>query len=93
MTLIGTQRGATRCLGMPRYYFHLYNDVVTTDDEGVELSDLAAAREHAIEEARVMVCESVKKGHVNLEHRVTVTDETGANVLAITFREAFMLDG
>lgn len=78
---------------MPRYYFHLCNDVIAEDEEGVELPGLEAAREHAIEEARVMVCESIKKGHLNLEHRIAVTDEAGADVLSVSFRDAFTVEG
>ena len=77
---------------MPRFFFHLYNDILSEDQEGVELPDIEAARERAIEEARAMVCESVKKGHLNLDHRIGVTDETGADVLSITFREAFEVE-
>jgi hypothetical protein len=78
---------------MPRFYFHLCNDIIAEDEEGVELRDVEAAREHAIEEARVMVCESIKKGHLNLEHRIAVTDEAGAEVLDVSFRDAFTIEG
>jgi hypothetical protein len=78
---------------MPRFYFHLYNDVVVMDEEGTELADAAAAREHAIEEARVMVCESVKEGHLNLDHRIEVTEDGGGPVATVTFRDAFTIEG
>jgi hypothetical protein len=32
---------------MPMYYFHLYDDVKVLDDDGTNLIDLAAARDHA----------------------------------------------
>ena len=41
---------------MPRFFFHFYNDILTEDEEGVELPDVEAARERAIEEARAIVC-------------------------------------
>ena len=78
---------------MPRFYFHLYNGVVAEDDEGLELFDAAAAREKALDSARAMVCESVKQGHLNLEHRIEVTDERGDSVLSVTFRDAFTVEG
>ena len=77
----------------PRYYFSLFNDVVALDEEGVELPDAAAAYEHAVEEARVMVCESVRKGHLNLEHRIEVTDDSGVSVATVQFRDAFTIEG
>ena len=43
-----------------RYYFHLHNDMYSPDEEGVELDDIAAAREHAEQEARIMAAESVR---------------------------------
>ena len=29
---------------MPRFFFHLHNDIEAPDEEGLELSDLEAAR-------------------------------------------------
>jgi len=78
---------------MPRYFFHLFNDVVSLDDEGLELPGLPDAKEKALEEARILVCESVKKGHLNLDHRIELSDETGQKVLTLTFRDAFTIDG
>ena len=33
---------------MPRYFFHLHNDIDCPDEEGLELPDLTTARMHAI---------------------------------------------
>jgi hypothetical protein len=82
-----------RFWAVPRYYFHLYNDMVVKDEEGAELPDPTAARDHAVDGARAMVCESVKQGHLNLDHRIEVEDEQGAHVLTVTFREAFTIEG
>jgi hypothetical protein len=78
---------------VPRYFFHLYNDLVAKDEEGTELPDLAAAREQAAEHAREMVCASVREGHLNLDHRIEVTDEAGKLLLTVTFRDAFTIEG
>ena len=78
---------------MPRYYFHLRNDVQTNDEEGTELASLAAAREAALDNCRTMVCESVKLGHLNLDHYILVEDDAGHDVLKVTFREAFTIEG
>lgn len=77
---------------MPRYYFHVFDDEETFDEEGSELPDLEAAREYAKDNARALVCESVKKGHLNLDHRIEIEDEAGQRV-ALTFRDAFTIEG
>ena len=78
---------------MPRYFFHLFNDETTIDDEGRELADVAAARAVALDSCRELVCESVKKGHLNLDHRIEITDDKNARLMTVTFREAFTLEG
>jgi hypothetical protein len=78
---------------MPRFYFHVFNDEIALDEEGTELVDLAAAREHAVEGARSLVCESIHHGHLNLDHRIEITDEKNARLMTVTFREAFTLEG
>lgn len=74
---------------MPRYFMHVISEGYTRDEEGVELPDLDALREHALEGARGLVCEQIHSGYLNLDDRIEVEDENGAPVLAISFREAF----
>ena len=78
---------------MARYFFHVFNDETTIDQEGSECDGLDGARENAIEAARALVCECVSKGHLNLDHRIEITDETNARVMTITYREAFTIQG
>ena len=73
---------------MPRYFFHLHNDLETRDEVGLELPDLAAARKVAEQEARAMAAQSVVNGRVDLKHSIEVTDESGATVLLIRFGDA-----
>jgi hypothetical protein len=77
---------------MRRFFFHIYNDEITQDEEGRELPDLEGAREIALESARELVCESVHRGHLNLDHRIEVADESGEIVILLTFREAFTIE-
>lgn len=66
---------------MPRFYFHLFNDVDAPDNEGLELLDLAAARLHAGNQARFTAGETVKlQGRIDLRHRIDIEDHRG-NVL------------
>jgi len=78
---------------MPRYYFHVFNDVVAIDEEGIDLPGLDAAREQAMDSARELVCESIQKGYLNLDHRIEVEDAQHNQVLSISYRDAFTLTG
>lgn len=74
---------------MARYFFDLYNDIVVQDDEGVELSDLEAAKHRALKEARQMIAASVtEQGKIDLRHYIKVRDERGGEVHCIDFEEA-----
>ena len=76
---------------MPRFFFHLHNDIETTDDEGMELPDLRGARQMAEENAREMAAESVRLGRLDLGHSIEVTDERGDTVLTVTFGQAIKI--
>lgn len=78
---------------MPRYFFHLYNDIVAMDEEGAELPDLEAARANGIREAREMLLETVAEGRINFSHRIDIADESGAVVDSVTFGEAVTVEG
>ena len=79
---------------MPLYHFNIRNDVDVDDEEGTELADEAAAREYALENARVLVCESIRQhGQVNLDHFLVVTDPQGQRLFEVTYREAFTVVG
>jgi len=78
---------------MPRYYFHLRDGEHTEDEEGLDLPDIEAARNVALEAARDIVCADIKHGWLNLDYRIVVADEDGATVLTMTFREAFEIRG
>jgi hypothetical protein len=71
-----------------RFYFHLHNDLDTLDEEGAELANEQAAKDHALKEARVMAAESVRLGTLNLSHFVAVTDSEGKPRFKVKFGEA-----
>ncbi len=70
---------------MPRFYFHLHNDMYTHDEEGREFRDVDAAHGAAVEDARQMAAESVRAGHLDLTHYVEVTDDSDRSLLRVTF--------
>ena len=78
---------------MPRYFFHIYNDLIAEDEEGAELPDLPAAREHAISGARSLMAEQIMEGRLRLQHRIEVADEQGRVVMKIPFRELVNIEG
>jgi hypothetical protein len=43
---------------MPMYYFHLYDHALLTDEDGTDLIDLTAARDHAAGVARELTFKS-----------------------------------
>ncbi len=77
---------------MPLYFFNVYNDEFTLDEEGQELSDADAARDEAIKSARALICDSVREGEVTLSHRIEVLSENGQPVLTLTFGEAVRIN-
>ena len=81
-----------RSAAMPRFFFHVHDDVIARDDEGSELPDLEAARRYAIKGARELACEQIKSGKLSLHHRLEVEDEQGRTVLTLPFGSAFRLE-
>ena len=77
---------------MPRFYFHLHNDIEAPDEEGLELPDLEAARSEAIRTGRELVAEAVRNGQVNLSHWIEIQDESGAQVLAVSFGDTVKIE-
>jgi hypothetical protein len=78
---------------VPRFYFHLYNDINVPDEEGVDLPDLDAARAQAVRDARVTFAEMAKdEGRVVLHHRIDIEDEQGAVLATVHFGEAVKVE-
>jgi hypothetical protein len=76
---------------MPLYYFNIFDDIVTTDDEGSELADAKAAREHAVKAARSLAADSVLHGRLNAHHHIDIVDENEDPIGTIRFDEAVEL--
>ena len=78
---------------MGRYYFHLYDDMVVIDEEGIELSGPDAARDKGAAMAREMACAEVLHGQLNLDHRIEIVDEEAKPVATIHFRDVVAVRG
>jgi hypothetical protein len=78
---------------VPRFFFHLYDDVDVPDDEGVELPDLAAARDHARSQALNLIGENVKEqARIVLHHRLDIEDEHGSVLEAVRFGDILRIE-
>lgn len=73
---------------MPRYYFNLYDDLETLDEEGAELADDHAARAYAVTAARELAADTVLHGHIAGHHRVEYVDESQNPLGEVRFDEA-----
>jgi hypothetical protein len=78
---------------MPRFYFHLLNDVDAPDEEGQVLRDLDEAREYARRSVLFTMAETIKeKGHLVKGHRVDIEDEHGNVLDAVYFRDVVSIE-
>ena len=78
---------------VPRFFFHIRDDIDTSDEEGLELRDVDSARERAIFSARALMCETLMyDGRVTLGHRIDIEDERHSVVASVPFREAVKIE-
>jgi hypothetical protein len=73
---------------VPRFFFHLTDEVFAPDLEGIEFPDSEAARAAAVQGIRGMICDQVKHGRLCLGYSLEVMDEAGTRVVALRFRDA-----
>jgi hypothetical protein len=78
---------------LPGFYFHLVNDVDAPDEEGTELPDLPAAREHAVRNARFTMAETLKEqGTLVKRHRIQIEDEAGNVLDTVYFGDVVLVE-
>jgi hypothetical protein len=70
----------------------LYDDIITHDEEGIELPNQAAARLQALKGARDIIASQVRHGHFNRSHWIDVVDEQGNLVLKVAFGDAVTIE-
>ena len=74
---------------MTRLFFDVHNGMDIVDNSGRDYPNLAAAREAAIKEIRLMFGEQVvKTGRFDLKHFITIRDEDHGYLRSVAFREA-----
>jgi hypothetical protein len=78
---------------VPRYFFHLYNDVEARDEEGIEMPNMGAARMAAIQNARFTIAETIKvQGRFVGDHRIDIEDDEGKVLDTIYFGDAVTIE-
>lgn len=74
---------------MPRYFFHLVKqNGLRPDPWGCELPDHSAARMEAIQAAREIMSDAIRRGEAVDGRRFEVVDRLGRVVLVLPFRDA-----
>lgn len=75
---------------MPRFFFHLCDGTgLVVDEEGQELPTLEAARARALTEARHIMADDMRGGHLNLASFIEVQNAAGDYLFTLTFEDAF----
>lgn len=69
---------------MPRYFFHTQNDSKFIDEDGTELPDFLAARNHAVIVAGELLKSVGCRGWSGTQLRLWVTDESGTTVCNVS---------
>lgn len=77
---------------MPRYFFHVYDDLITRDQDGIDFPDAEAACAAAVAGAREMMCDQLMKGRLCLYHCIEVEDARGKAILTLPFGDAVRIE-
>lgn len=76
------------------FLFHLDEcGVVTKDDEGHDLPDIHAAKAFALKSVRDIMCAEISEGRLCLSCAMLVSDEDGALMFVLPFRDAVAITG
>lgn len=76
---------------MPRFYFHVHDDIDALDEEGVECANRETAIARAKHEARQLAADEVRLGELHMDHRIVVVDDQGERVATILFCDAVLV--
>jgi hypothetical protein len=77
---------------MPRYYFMVHDGGgIAADDFGLELPDLASARNEAVAGARSIMSDGVRQGELDLAAYIEIEDLGRLSLGRVTFREVLSI--
>jgi hypothetical protein len=71
---------------MGRFYFHVKegNEMIS-DEEGIDLPDVATATQEALRAARELLAEAIKLGKPTSPEAIMIADETGETLQILPF--------
>lgn len=79
---------------MTSFYFHLHEGgVVTLDDEGYEVSSVAAAQDRAKPAARSIMCSDITDGHLCLDCYIEIENGDTGERFRVAFQDAIKITG
>ncbi|KQS02183.1 hypothetical protein ASG11_15495 [Sphingomonas sp. Leaf357] len=71
---------------MAGYFFHVFNDEKTHDDEGQVFADLAGAIARAEKDCIALALESIAEHrHLIMRHHIDIEDSKGRGVATVSF--------
>ena len=74
------------------FFFHIHDGTSIIEDfDGTDLPDLTAARVEALASARDLLADRVRAGQVVDGQHFEITDESGAIVGKVMFKDALVL--
>lgn len=76
---------------MAHFFFDVFNDDTTIDEEGVDLATADDARAYAVAAARELVAERAIAGSLHRHHRIQVRDSGDNVVFSVRFDEAVQM--
>ncbi|HEX8413564.1 MAG TPA: hypothetical protein VF637_06700 [Sphingomicrobium sp.] len=77
---------------MPIFYFHIaLHDRFISDPEGVERTDLAAARVEAIASARDLMRSDILGGELHMDQAIHIHDADDVHLATVTFDDALQI--
>lgn len=78
---------------MPRFYFHLHDDMDVPDPEGVEFLNLEAALASAKWQGRQMAGDMVKEeGRLHLSHRIDIENALHTVLATVLIRDVVAVE-
>ena len=78
---------------MPRFFFHLRDDLDCPDHEGSQFTTLSAAKVSATEYARWIIADLIRReGRIVLHHRIDIENSKGDVLCAVFFRDVVTIE-
>jgi hypothetical protein len=78
---------------MPTFFFHIRGGAVEAEDFiGMDLPNVAAARNEAVRSARDIMMDEIQAGRLSLKRRIDVEDQDQRPIFSLPFGEAIELE-